>query len=53
MSRSDRSDSLVRWGLAAILLVAALNFAWQLGSSSYFVDGVAQNPALSGRLYTC
>lgn len=26
------------WTLAAILLVAGLNFFWQLGSSSYFID---------------
>ncbi len=27
-----------RWALPAILLAAALNFFWQLGSSSYFID---------------
>ena len=29
-----------RWALPAILAVAALNFFWQLGSSSYYVDEV-------------
>ncbi len=28
------------WALQAVLLLAALNFFWQLGSSSYFVDEV-------------
>lgn len=27
-----------RWALGSILLAGALNFGWQLGSSSYFVD---------------
>jgi uncharacterized membrane protein len=27
-----------RWALPVILLVAGLNFFWQLGSSSYFID---------------
>ncbi len=29
---------IARWALPAILLVAGLNFFWQLGSSSYFTD---------------
>jgi hypothetical protein len=29
---------LERWALPAILVLGALNFFWQLGSSSYFVD---------------
>ena len=29
-----------RWALPAVLLLAGLNFIWQLGASSYFVDEV-------------
>lgn len=31
-------DQAERWALPAILVLAGLNFFWQLGSSSYFVD---------------
>ncbi len=37
MSTPNRSQ---RWGLAGVLALAAANFGWQLGSSSYFVDEV-------------
>ncbi len=33
----ERSE-LVRWALPAVLALAGLNFFWQLGSSSYFID---------------
>ena len=33
-----RAESAERWALPLILLIAGLNFFWQLGSSSYFVD---------------
>jgi 4-amino-4-deoxy-L-arabinose transferase-like glycosyltransferase len=40
--RGDHRDTLLalieRWALPVILVVAAGNFFWQLGSSSYFVD---------------
>ncbi len=34
----DERSELVRWALPAILVIAGLNFFWQLGSSSYFID---------------
>src|SRR5438874_10677556 len=41
-ARRDSRDTIAAWAerlaLPVILLVAAANFAWQLGSSSYFVD---------------
>jgi 4-amino-4-deoxy-L-arabinose transferase-like glycosyltransferase len=40
--RGDQRDTLLalieRWALPVILLIAAGNFFWQLGSSSYFTD---------------
>ena len=40
--RGDSLDRLgeraERWALPAILVVAGVNFFWQLGSSSYFID---------------
>lgn len=35
---SGRRTSAWRWALPAICLIAAGNFLWQLGSSSYYVD---------------
>jgi hypothetical protein len=29
-----------RWGLAAVLVLAAIDFFWQLGSSNYFIDEI-------------
>jgi 4-amino-4-deoxy-L-arabinose transferase-like glycosyltransferase len=40
--RGDQRDTLIawieRWALPVILLIAAGNFFWQLGASSYFTD---------------
>ncbi|HEX4108958.1 MAG TPA: glycosyltransferase family 39 protein [Solirubrobacteraceae bacterium] len=41
---------LARVALPAILLVAALNFGWQLGSSSFFVDEILSMEASTVRL---
>ncbi len=35
---SDARSAAERFALPAILVVAAVNFFWQLGSSSYFID---------------
>jgi mannosyltransferase len=50
-ARRVRVASLHRWLLVAVLAVAAVDFFWQLGSSSYFIDEVFTVQHSSGSVH--